>query len=144
MLSTAADFSFWVCPIFHVDILGTTPEPGVEPGPLSCCVKCQCEILAASRKPTQLHPNPPEHLSLLPTMPSVSWVWRKTSAMQSTETPPNPCWMKFPKLHKGEGCLHLSTQKRERRLLEIQNAEEWRRWAWAALEAEQAHSKEQT
>ena len=58
---TAADFGFGACPIFRVNILGANEE-GVELGLLRCYSKeaDAGTILAASKRPTQLHSNGPE------------------------------------------------------------------------------------
>ena len=71
----AADFGFRACPIFWVDILGANEE-GVELGPLRCYFKDADAgtILAASKRPTQLHPKGPDPGTLLPPSTSVSWV----------------------------------------------------------------------
>ena len=63
------------CPIFRVDILGANEE-GVELGPLRCYTKDADAgtILAASKRPTQLHPNGPDPGYLLPPSTSVSWI----------------------------------------------------------------------
>ncbi|KAK3738127.1 hypothetical protein RRG08_027740 [Elysia crispata] len=62
----AADFGFRACPIFRVDILAADEE-GVELGPLRCYTKDAdaSTILAASKRPTQLHPDGPNPETLL-------------------------------------------------------------------------------
>ncbi|MEW8689065.1 MAG: hypothetical protein AB2556_24865, partial [Candidatus Thiodiazotropha sp.] len=92
-----ADFRFRLFPIFGVDILGANEE-GVELGPLRCYTKDADAgtILAASKRPTQLHPNGPDPGILLPPSALVSWVWRankchavgiETSAFHLHEVP---------------------------------------------------------
>jgi hypothetical protein len=62
------DFGFRACPIFRVDILGTSIEDGIELAPLRCYTKCADAhtILAASKRPAQLHPDAPDPATLLP------------------------------------------------------------------------------
>ena len=77
----AGDFGFRAVPIFRVDILSVDDE-GVEIAPLRCYTKDaeSRTILAASKRPTQLHPEAPDPDSLLPPSTTVSWVWRTKKA----------------------------------------------------------------
>jgi len=139
----AADFGLRACPIFRVDILATNEE-GVELAPLRCYTKDAgaSTILAASKRPTQLHPNTPSPSTLLPPTTTALWVWRttkchaigvETSAYQLHEV---------PKIATGRAISTLSTKNREKRIQDIRdaaNTEDWRRRAWARLEAEREH-----
>ena len=73
----AGDFSFRTCPIFRVDIIADDHE-GVELGPLRCCTKDTNAhtILAASKRPTQLHPTGSDMSALLPPTDKIVWEWR--------------------------------------------------------------------
>lgn len=82
VLWAAADFGFRACPIFRVDILLADAE-GVEIAPLRCYTKeaDSKTILAASKRPTQLHTVPaeqPDLPTLLPPSDIVEWAWRTT------------------------------------------------------------------
>ena len=77
VLWAAGDFGFRDCPIFRVDILAADEE-GVEIGPLRCYTKDKNArtILAASKKPTQLHPNGGDLSMLLPPTDKIVCEWR--------------------------------------------------------------------
>ena len=136
----AADFGFRACPIFRVDILAAT-EDGVELGPLRCYTKDAgaASVLAASKRPTQLHPDGPDIAAQLPPTATVSWVWRtQKSHAVGVEVSPYPL-QEVPEIAAGRTISALSTRGRERRLRELQDAEsaeEWKRAALGWLEAE--------
>ena len=70
-------FGFWSCPIFRVDIL-TADGEGVELRSLRCYTKDANArtILAASKRPTKLHPNGGLLSALLPPTDKIVWEWR--------------------------------------------------------------------
>lgn len=139
----AGDFGFRACPIFRLDILAADEE-GVVLGPLRCYTKDANArtILAASKKPTQLHPNGPEPSLLLPTTKTVSWVWRTEKCQTVGRGVSSYELLEVPEIAKNREVSALSTRNREKRLQEIQdaqNAEEWRR---KCLEMEEAQRKD--
>ena len=143
----AADFGFRACPIFRVDILATD-ELGVELGPLRCYTKDAnaSTILAASKRPTQLHPNGPNPETLLPSSTTVSWVWRATKCQAIGRNTSTFHLQEVPEIAQGRTISTLSTRNREKRLqflVDAENAEIWKRRAWARIEAEQQHHEEQ-
>ena len=144
----AADFGFRACPIFRVDILAADEE-GVELGPLRCYTKDAdaSTILAASKRPTQLHPDGPDPETLLLPSTAVSWVWRTTKCHAVGKDVSAFHLHEVPEIAEGRTISTLSTRNREKRLQEIRDAasaEDWRRRAWARLEAErQLHEEEQ-
>ena len=113
-------------------------EEGVELGPLRSYTKDADAgtILAANKRPTQLHPNGPYPGTLLPPSASVSWVWKankchaigiETSTFRLEEA---------PEIAQDRAISTLSTRNREKLLQQIRdsaNAEDWRRRAWARL-----------
>ena len=143
----AADFGFRACPIFLVDILGANEE-GVELGPLRCYTKDADAgtILAASKRPTQLHPNGPGPGTLLPPSASVSWVWRANKCHAIGIETSTFRLQEVPETAQDRTISTLSTRNREKRLQQIRDspfAEDWRRRAWARLEAEQRQYEEE-
>ena len=144
----AADFGFRACPIFRVDILAADEE-GVELGPLRCYTKDAdaSTILAASKRPTQLHPDGPNSETLLPSSAAVSWVWRTAKCHAVGKNVSAFHLHEVPEIAEGRTISTLSTRNREKRLQEIRDAasaEDWRRRAWKWLEAErQLHEEEQ-
>jgi hypothetical protein len=134
------DFGFRACPIFRVDILGTAIEDGIELAPLRCYTKSADThtILAASKRPAQLHPDAPDPATLLPATPRISWVWRKEKCSAfGKETPAYP-FEEVAEIAAGRQISTLSTRNRERRLEEIRDAadaEQWRREAAARQQA---------
>lgn len=137
------DFGFRACPIFRIDILAEDEE-GVVLGPLRYYTKCADAqtILAASKKPTQLHPNGPEPSMLLPKTKTVSWVWRTEKCQTVGRGVSRYQLVEVPEIAKNREISALSTRNREKRLQDIQdaqNAEEWRR---KCLEMEEAKQKD--
>ena len=114
------DFGFRVCPIFRIDILSIEPE-NIEIAPLRCYTKDQDSqtILAASKKPTQLHSDAPDPALLLPETPYVSWVWRKKKThsigVEQSEFEPQ-------EVDTDRKISTLSKAGREARLQEIEEA----------------------
>ena len=133
----AGDFGFRAAPIFRADILSVGDE-GVEIAPLRCYTKDaeSRTILAASKRPTQLHPEAPDPDSLLPPSTTVSWVWRtkKAQAMGRDIS-------LFP-LHEvptTRAISILSTKERALRLQQLwdaASAEDWHRRHAGRLEVE--------
>ena len=143
----AGDFGFRACPIFRLDILAADEE-GVVLGPLRCYTKDANArtILAASKRPTQLHPNGPEPSLFLPTTKTVSWAWRTEKCQTIGRDVSRYKLLEVPEIAKDREVFALSTRNREKRLQEIrdaQNAEEWRRTCRAREEAEQQYYEEQ-
>ena len=143
----AGDFGFRACPIFRLDILAADEE-GVVLGPLRCYNKKAdaSTILAASKKPTQLHPKGPEPSLLLPTTKTVSWVWWTKKCQAIGRDVSRYQLLEVPEIAKNREVFALSTRNREKRLQEIrdeQNAEEWRRTCRTREEAEQQYYEEQ-
>ena len=143
----AADFGFRACPIFRVDILGANEE-GVELGPLRCYTKDAdaSTILAASKRPTQLHPNGPDPETVLPPSASVSWVWRANKCHAIGIETSTFRLQEVPEIAQDRAVSTLSTRNREKRLQQIRDspfAEDWRRRAWARPEAEQRQYEEE-
>ncbi|EDO49458.1 predicted protein [Nematostella vectensis] len=123
-------------------------KEGVELAPLRCYTKDAdaSTILAASKRPTQLHSDGPDPETLLPPSATVSWVWRTTKCHAVGKDVSAFYLHEVPKIAEGRAISTLSTRNRENRLLEIRdaaNAEAWKRRAWARLEAEQRHHEEQ-
>lgn len=143
----AAEFGFRACPIFRVDLLAVHEE-GVELGPLRCYTKDADSntVLAASKRPTQLHPKGPNPETLLPPCSTVSWVWRSKKCHAIGRDISDFRLHEVPDIAEGRAISTLSTRNREKRLQGIRdaaNAEEWRRRAWARLEEEHRHQEEQ-
>ena len=142
-----ADFGFRACPIFRVDILAVGKE-GVELAPLRCYTKDADAktVLAASKHPTQLHPNAPDPATLLPPSATVSWVWRQKKCQALGRDISNFRLQEVPEIAEERAISTLSTRNREKRLQEIRDAENtevWKRKAQAWLEAEQRRHEEQ-
>ena len=126
----AADFGFQACPIFRDDILGANEE-GVELGLLRCHTKeaDAGTILAASKRPTQLHPNGPDPGTLLPPSSSVSWVWRANKSQAIGREISAFRLQEVPEIAQGRAISTLLTRSHEKRLQQIRdsaNAEDWR------------------
>ena len=102
---------------------------------------------AASKRPTQLHPNGPNPGILLPPSASVSWVWRANKCHAIGIETSTFRLQEVPEIAQDRAISTLSTRNRGKRLQQIRdsaNAEDWRRRAWARLEAEQRqYEKEQ-
>ncbi|MEW8688984.1 MAG: hypothetical protein AB2556_24460, partial [Candidatus Thiodiazotropha sp.] len=99
------------CPIFRVDTL-EADEEGMELAPLQCYSKDADAgtVLAASKRPTQLHPKGPDPGTLLPPSAYVAWVWR--SARRWAET--SAFYLhEVPEIAEGFAISALSTWNRE-------------------------------
>ena len=93
--SNAMDYGgFW--PIFHAEIVG---EEGGEVlfSPLRCFTKVGPTILAASKRPCELHPGAPNPQDLLPPTRHVEWVWRTKKHTGLEMKSPLVSWWKCSK-----------------------------------------------
>lgn len=127
----AADFGFRDCPIFRVDIL-SADEEGVELGPLRCYAKDKNArtILAAAKKPTQLHPNGGDLSTLLPPTDKISWEWRDKKCQTVGKASSKYKLQEIQEIAEKRKISALSTRKREKALAELRYAstvEEWKR-----------------
>ena len=130
----AADFGFRSCPIFRLDILAAD-EDGVEIGPLRCFWKDKNTrtVLAASKKPTQLHPNGGPLSVLLPATDKIEWEWRTKKCSAIGREPPRYKLQEAPEIAQQRQISALSTRNRAKVLAELQyarTAEEWKRAHW--------------
>ena len=130
----AADFGFRTCPIFRVDILAADEE-GVEIGPLRCFWKDKetRTVLAASKKPTQLHPNGGLLLVLLPATDKIEWEWRTKKCSAIGREPPRYKLQEVPEIAQQRQISAFSTRNRAKVLAELRYArtvEEWKRTHW--------------
>ena len=131
ILWAAGDFGFRDCPIFRVDIL-SADEEGVELGPLRCYTKDENArtILAASKKPTQLHPNGGDLSTLLPPTDKIVWEWRDKRCQTIGKASSKYKLQEIQEIAEQRKISALSTRKREKALAEIRYAgtvEEWKR-----------------
>ena len=142
----AADFGFRACPIFRLDIVGANEE-GVEIAPLRCYTKAADSntILAASKKPTQLHPNGTDLSTMLPPTRTVSWVWRTKKCHAFGRNKSDFDLQEVPEIAREQEVYNLSTRNRAKRLQEIWEAaeeEDWRRTVLARVEEEKKRQQE--
>lgn len=127
----AADFGFRSCPIFRIDILAADEER-VEIGPLRCFWKDKNTrtVLAASKKPTQLHPNGGLLSVLLPATDKIEWEWRTKKCSAIGREPPRYRLQEAPEIAQRRQISAFSTRNRAKVLAELQHArtaEEWKR-----------------
>ena len=130
VLWAAGDFGFWNCPIFQVHIL-SADEEGVEQRPLRCYTKDENPrtILAASKKPTQLHPNGGDLSKLVPPTDKVVWKWRDKKCHAISNDSSKYELQEIQEIAEQRKISALSTRNREKVLAEIWHActaEEWR------------------
>lgn len=130
----AADFGFRSCPIFQVDILAADEE-GVEIGPLRCFWKDKNTrtALAASKKPTQLHPNGGLLSVLLPATDKIEWEWRTKKCSAIGREPPRYKLREVPEIAQQRQISAFSTRNPAKGLTELRyarTAEEWKRAHW--------------
>ena len=140
ILCTMADFGFRNCPIFLVEILGVENNE-VEFSEVYCFQKNAPTILAASRRPFQLHPGAPEP----PNAPSSNracgvGLAPKKGACNRNGTPSCPLW-EVPEIAANRRLSTLSTRNRALRLEEI--LEERARLEWGAQLEEIARAREE-
>ena len=134
ILWAAGDFGFRNCPIFRVDIL-SADEEGVELGPLRCYTKDENArtILAASKKPTQLHPNGGDLSTLLPPTGKIVWEWRDKKCHAIGNDSSKYKLQEIQEIAEQRKIPALSTRNREKVLAELRYAstvEEWKRENW--------------
>ena len=134
VLWAAGDFGFRDCPIFRVDILAADEE-GVEIGPLRCYTKDKNSrtILAASKKPTQLHPNGGDLSTLLPPTDKIVWEWRDKKCHAIGNDSSKYKLQEIQEIAEQRKISTLSTRNREKVLAELRYArtvEEWKREKW--------------
>ena len=140
ILCTIADFGFRNCPIFAAEILGVENNEVVFSS-VYCFPKDAPTILAASRRPLQLHPGAPDPQTLLPLTEHVAWVWRPKKAHAiGTERPSCPLW-EVPEIAANRRLSALSTRNRAFRLEQI--LEEMARLEWGAQLEEIARAREE-
>ena len=140
ILCTIADFGFRNCPIFAAEILGVENNEVVL-SPVYCFQKNAPTILAASRRPLQLHPGAPDPQTLLPPTEHVEWVWRPKKAHAiGTERPSCPLW-EVPEIAANRRLSTLSTRNRALRLEQI--LEERTRQEWGKQLEEIARAREE-
>ena len=140
ILCTMADFGFRKCPIFLVEILGVENNE-VAFSEVYCFQKNAPTILAACRRPFQLHPGAPDHQMLLPATEHMEWIWRPGKAHAiGTEHPSCPLW-EVPEIAANQRLSTLSTRNRACRLEQI--LEERARLEWGAQLEEIAQAKEE-
>ena len=131
VLWAAGDFGFRKCPIFRVDILSADEEE-VELGPIRCYTKDENArtILAASKKPTQLHPKGGDLSTLLPPKDKIVWEWRDKKCQTIGKASSKYKLQEIQEIAEQRKISALSTRKREKALAEIRYAgtvEEWKR-----------------
>ena len=135
-----ADFDYRNCPIFLVEILGLENNEVLFSG-VRCFQKNAPTILAASRRPCQMHPGAPDPKTLLPSTEHVEWAWReeKMSAI-GKQRPSCPLW-EMPEIAANREMSTLSTRHRAVRLEEI--LEEKTKLEWAEKLEEIARKREE-
>lgn len=142
----AADFGFRACPIFRLDIVGVNEE-GVEMAPLRAYTKGANSntVLAANRKPTQLHPNGADISAILPPSKTVSWVWRTKKCHALGRNKSVFDLQETPEIAREQEVYNLSTRNREKRIQEIWEAaqeENWRKKVLFSFEEEKKKQQE--
>ena len=103
-------------------------------------------ILAASKRPCQLHPNNPTVEDYLPPTKHVSWEWRKTKCYAIGVEKPAFRFREIPEIAAKWEISSLSTRNRERRMQEIEDAKraaDWGRHAEVLLEKERQHATQE-
>ena len=84
-----SEFGFKNCPIFRIDILDIqinnmiSAEDGITIGKLRCYTKDASTTLARSKKPTEVHKDPPCLPQLLSPTDFIEWEWRTTKTKNS-------------------------------------------------------------
>ena len=146
VLWAAGDFGFRNCPIFRVDIL-SADEEGVEIGPLRCYTKDKNSrtILAASKKPTQLHPNGGDLSTLLPPTDKIVWEWRDKKCHAIGNDSSKYKLQEIQEIAEQRKISTLSTRNREKVLAELRYAravEEWKREKWQKGEKQRKKEEE--
>ena len=105
-----------------------------------CFQKYAPTILAARRRPFQLHPEAPDPQTLLPTTEHVEWTWRKEKAHAiGTRYPSCPLW-EIPEIAANREMSTLSTRNRAVRLEQI--LDERTKLEWGEKLEEIARTKE--
>ena len=146
VLWAAGDFGFRDCPIFRVDILAAD-EQGVELGPLRCYTKDKNArtILAASKKPTQLHPNGGDLSTLLPPTDKIVWEWRTKKCHAIGNDSSKYKLQEIQEIADQRKISALSTRNREKVLADLRYArtvEEWKREKWQIEEKQRKKEEE--
>ena len=146
VLWAAGDFGFRDCPIFRVDILAAD-EQGVELGPLRCYAKDKNArtILAASKKPTQLHPNGGDLSTLLPPTDKIVWEWRTKKCHAIGNDSSKYKLQEIQEIADQRKISALSTRNREKVLADLRYArtvEEWKREKWQIEEKQRKKEEE--
>ena len=146
ILWAAGDFGFRDCPIFRVDIL-SADEEGVELDPLRCYTKDENAhtILAASKKPTQPHPNGGDLSTLLPPTDKIVWEWRDKKCHAIGKASSKYKLQEIQEIAEQRKISALSTRNREKVLAELRYAstvEEWKREKWQKGEKQRKKEEE--
>ena len=123
-----ADFGFRRCPIFLVEVLEVHDDEVVF-SDLRCFFKDAPTILAASRRPCQLHPGATDPATLLPPAEHVEWAWRDKKMAAIGKEFPSCELVEMPEIAAQRLLSTLSTRNRARRLEEILEATERQEWA---------------
>ena len=117
-----SEFGFKNCPIFRIDILdiqinNMISEDGITIGKLRCYSKNASTTLARSKKPTEVHKDPPCLQQLLPPTDFIEWEWRTKKTKNSIGV--EKVRREILEVPTNREISTLSVNKRKARLLEL-------------------------
>ena len=117
-----SEFGFKNCPIFRIDILdiqvnNMISEDGITIGKLRCFTKNVPTTLARSKKPTEVHKDPPCLQQLLPPTDFIEWEWRTKKTKNSMGV--EKVRREILEVPTNREISTLSVNKRKARLLDL-------------------------
>ena len=117
-----SEFGFKNCPIFRIDILdiqinNMISEDGITIGKLRCYTKNASTSLARSKKPTEVHKDPPCLQQLLPPTDFIEWEWRTKKTKNSIGV--EKVRREILEVPTNREISTLSVNKRKARLLDL-------------------------
>jgi len=126
-----SEFGFKNCPIFRIDILDIQNnnmifEEGITIGELRCYTKNAPTTLARSKKPTEVHKDPPCLQQLLPPTNFIEWEWRNKKTKNSIGV--EKIRYEILEVPTNREISTLSVNKRKLRLLELIESEKIANW----------------
>ena len=117
-----SEFGFKICPIFRIDILdiqinNMISEDGITIGKLRCYTKNASTTLVRSKKPTEVHKDPPCLQKFLPPTDFIEWEWRTKKTKNSIGV--EKVSREILEVPTNREISTLSVNKRKVRLLEL-------------------------
>ena len=138
------DYGFRNCPIFHAEILSADKENGILLSDLQCYTKDNESktILAACRRPMQIHKDTQDPSILLPPTKTIEWEWRTKKGHTIGTELSKYTLQEIPEIAQQRTISLLSTRNREEKLLQIAEEQYGEEWRFRTMETMEEYHKQ--